>query len=168
MNNFLINLTNKISELYKMYETYIWKNENRRLAVIYGDNLMITFYLFESSQLIDEISLSFDKKEYDLYKAICLRTFIVLLGNVMVHKMENDDVYYNNIHKPYLALIVKDKNVATSIDKILVNQLNVITNFNIKEVVDASNKVNNKVYSKKFLNRFDARIKLSREMLKRW
>ena len=109
MNKFLVNVTEKIDKLYKIYEDYIWKNKDRRLAVIFQNNMIITFYLYEGNELLDELHLSFDNNEYDLYKAICLRSFAIMLGNVMVYKMDDEDVYYNKKHKSYITIIVKDK-----------------------------------------------------------
>ena len=168
MNKFLVNVTEKIDKLYKIYEDYIWKNSSRHLAVVFQNNMIITFYLYEGNELLDEFHLSFDKNEYDLYKAICLRSFAIMLGNVMVYKMASEDVYYNKMHKSYITIIVKDKNIVSLIDKILEHQLEERIDFNTKIISDESNKVKKRIYNKKFLREFDTRIHLSEEMFKGW
>ena len=166
MNKFVIELTDRINELYKTYESYIWNGKNRRLAIVFQNNMTLTFYLYEDNELVDELHLSFDRKEYDLYKAICLRTFVISLGNVLVHKLEDEDAYYNDKHKPYLVVISKDKKINNLIDLILENQEKEIINYNTDIIKNTSSLVKRKVYDKNFLKQLDTRIRLSHEMLK--
>ena len=166
MNKFINELTERINELYKTYESYIWKGKNRRLAIVFQDNMILTFYLYKDNELIDELHLSFSENEYNLYKAICLRTIVISLGNVLVHKLEDEDAYYNDKHKPYLVVISKDKNISNLIDLMLEKQEKEIINYNTDIIKNTSSLVKRKVYDKKFLNELDKRIMLSHEMLK--
>lgn len=167
MNKPIDELTERINKLYKTYEKFITNKSDRHLAIIF-DNNILTFYLYEKEELIDEFHLSFDEKEKDLYKATCLRTFIMALGNVLVHKQKTDDynTYYNNHHKPYQAVIAKDKNVDKLIEEMLENQETEIINNDTKVVKDLTDSLKTKRYKRKFWDALDQRIKISREMLK--
>ena len=85
MNKNIELLTKKVDELCKLYESYAWREKNRKLAVVFQQNMTISFYLYENEELVDDIQLCFLQKEFDVYRAICLRTFAILLGNVEVH-----------------------------------------------------------------------------------
>lgn len=168
MNKFVIEVSDKINELYKIYESYIWKSDNRKLAIVFQNNMILTFYLYDNNELVDEIHLSFNKNEYDLYKAICLRTFVSVLGNVLVHKLDDENAYYNVKHKPYLAVISKDDNISSLIDLMLENQEKEIIDCNTTIVKDTTNLVKKRIYDKKFLQELDLRVKMSNEILRRW
>ena len=167
MNKFVNELTERINEFYKIYETYAWKQSNRKVVVSFGEKKNLSFYLFENDEPIDELQLSFDEKEENLYRAICLRTFIMIIGNVKIHKL-SDDMYYNPHHKPYLLIISRDKKLCNDLDRLIEIQTNEILNFDTDIVKNSVSKVKYKKYSKKFLSELDTRIDLSREMFRKW
>lgn len=167
MNKFVDELSDRINELYKVYENYIWKKDGRRLAIVFQNNMILTFYLFENNELVDELHLSFDKNEYNLYRAVCLRTFVMALGNVLVHKLDSEDVYYNDKRKPYLAVISKSDSITEIIDIMLETQETEIINKNNIMIQTLEKNIKRKVYNKQFLKELDTRIKLSDKMLKR-
>ena len=167
MNKFVDELSYRINELYKVYENYIWKKEGRRLAIVFQNNMILTFYLFENNELVDELHLSFDKNEYNLFRAVCLRTFVMALGNVLVHKLDSEDVYYNDKRKPYLAVISKSDSITEIIDIMLETQETEIINKNNRMIQTLEKNIKRKVYNKQFLKELDTRIKLSDELLKR-
>ena len=167
MNKFVDELSDRINELYKVYENYIWKKDGRRLAIVFQNNMILTFYLFENNELVDELHLSFDKNEYNLFRAVCLRTFVMALGNVLVHKLDSEDVYYNDKRKPYLAVISKSDSITEIIDIMLETQETEIINKNNRMIQTLEKNIKRKVYNKQFLKELDTRIKLSDELLKR-
>ena len=169
MNNYINELTDKLYELYKTYESYAWKYNDRRIVIAFQKDRRLSFYLYElygQKELVDDLHLSFDKLEYDLYKIICLRLFVMIIGNVKIHKLGNE-MYYNPIHKPYLLVINKDMELKKMIDEMIVRQDNEILNFDIDIVKDVSKNVKKKKYSKQFLDNIDAHTKLLREILRR-
>ena len=166
MKKMIDELTERISKLYKTYENFLWRGNNRELIITFQSNRLISFYLYKDMEIIDEIYLSFDEKEYDLYKAACLRTFIICFGNVLAHKHEDEDVYYNDKHKPYLYIISKDKNVTALVDSMIAKQEQEIINENTPEVKGITERIKKRVYDKKFLEHLDQRIKISHELLK--
>ena len=120
-------IADKLYELYKTYEEYIWKNEeNRKLIVIFGKDMILSLYLYEDKELIDELNLKFDNKEENLYISLCLKLFILLLGNVYVYK--EDNIYYNINHKSYLGVIAGNNKLNNIINELVNNQNDKIIN----------------------------------------
>ena len=167
MNNFADKLFYRINELYKIYENYIWRKDGRRLAIVFQNNMILSFNLYENEELIDELHLSFDKKEYNLYRLICLKTFIMALGNVLVHKLDDENAYYNDKQKPYLIVISKNDGITELIDMTIEKQEDEIINYNHRFVKTLEKNIKGRFYDKKFLNELDTRINLSDIMLKR-
>ncbi len=161
-------LTDRIKKLYRSYEKFILNGENRNLAIIFQNNKVLTFYLYNNGELIDELSLSFEDKEYAIYTALCVNVFIITLGNVYIHKETEEDksIYYNNKHKPYQAIISEDRNLNNIFDALITKQDNEFINLETQEVKNIMDSIKPKRYSRKFLDRLDQRIKISCEMLK--
>ena len=157
-------VVNKLYELYKIYEEYIWKYNGRKLIVMFQNN-MISFYLYQDNQVVDELDISFDNKEEKLYTSICLKTFIFLLGNVLIYKDNN--IYYNNKHKDYLRVIVKDNRINKIINELVNNQINEVIDTK-NNIIKNNTKIKRKIYNKEFLNKLDTRIELSKIMLRGW
>ena len=169
MKKIVDELTERIKKLYASYEKFMWHEANRNLAIIFGKNRVITFYLYEDGELADELSLTFEDKEYDVYKALCLNIFIMALGNVYIHTNEDDEnkhIYYNNQHKPYQAIISDDDSLNSILDSLVAKQDTEFINSESPEVKNVVEGIKPKRYSRKFLNQLDQRIKISREMLK--
>lgn len=168
MKKYIDELTKRIDELIKIYEQYLWKDEDSNLIVSFQDN-MIMFNLCEDNEIIDEIYLSFEEKERKFYEAICLRTFALLLGNVRVYKddIANDyTMYYNESRKPYFAVISNDNNILLLINSLVdCQETEVISNNQI--IMKANKKVSRYLPNISVLNSFDNRIYITKEMLRK-
>ena len=169
MKRYIDELVDRINNLIKIYENYIWKSDDRNLVVVFQKDLIISFYLFEKGELVDELYLSFEENEKNFYNAVCLRTFALLLGNVMVYKADDNEhnVYLNNSLKSYLAVIAGDEEVASLIDSLIEVQDKEIINKDNKIIKEASKKIKKRLPNVSVLNQIDKRISLSREMLRR-
>ena len=169
MKRYIDELVDRINELIKIYENYIWKSDDRNLVVVFQKDLIISFYLFEKGELVDELYLSFEENEKHFYNAVCLRTFALLLGNVMVYKADDNEhnVYLNNSLKSYLAVIAGDNEVASLIDSLIEVQDKEIINKDNKIIKEVSKKVKKRLPNVSVLNQIEKRISLSREMLRR-
>ena len=169
MKRYIDELVDRINELIKIYENYIWKSDDRNLVVVFQKDLIISFYLFEKGELVDELYLSFEENEKHFYNAVCLRTFALLLGNVMVYKADDNEhnVYLNNSLKSYLAVIAGDNEVASLIDSLIEVQDKEIINKDNKIIKEDSKKVKKRLPNVSVLNQIEKRISLSREMLRR-
>ena len=157
-------LTKKIEELCKLYESYAWREKNRKLVVVFQQNMTISFYLYENEELVDDIQLRFLQKEFDVYRAICLRTFAILLGNVEVHFKDN--VYFNEKHKDYLGIIVGNEEVKADIDEMVKNQYEANINFNNPVIKAADKKIKRKLLKKQAVDDMTRRIEMSRNFLR--
>ena len=168
MKKYIDELAKRIDELIKIYEQYLWKDEDSNLIVSFQDN-MIMFNLCEDNEIIDEIYLSFEDKERKFYEAICLRTFALLLGNVRVYKddIANDyTMYYNESRKPYFAVISNDNNILSLINSLVdCQETEVISNNQI--IMKANKKVSRYLPNIPVLNSFDNRIYITKEMLRK-
>lgn len=159
-------VTNKLYELYKTFEEYVWKNEDeRKIIIVYRNDMTLSCYLYDNNEVIDELDLKFDIKEELLYQSICLKLFILLLGNVYIYK--EDDVYFNIRHKKYLGIVVDNNKLNKLITSLVANQNDKVINKD-NDIIKDSLKIKNKVYSKKFINELDSRIELSKKMLRGW
>ena len=169
MKRYVDELVDRINELIKIYENYIWKSDDRNLVVVFQKDMIISFYLYEKEELIDELYLSFEEKEKYFYQAICLRIFALLLGNVMVYKAPDKEhnIYLNESLKPYLAVIAGDKEVASLIDSLIKEQEKEVINKDNKIIKEVSRKVRNRLPNVSVLREIDKRISLSKEMLRR-
>lgn len=174
MNSYLNLLTEKIFDLYTAYEDYAFssyvKDENKyKLVVTFTDNNSIHFAMFEKNskhefELLDEIYISFEE-ERELYEAISLRLFVKALGNVMIHKLDNN-MYFNAIHKSYVLVIAKDKEVNDMFDNIIVNQENEIISLDNEIIEKKAALVRSKKCNNLFLCAIEIRAKMTREILR--
>lgn len=156
-------VVNRLNELYKIYEQFIWKRKDRRLIVLFQENMTISFYLYEGKEVVDELDISFDEKESSLFRIIALKLFANLLGNVYIHNEEN--IYYNKKHKDYLRVIVCDEELKKIISKLVSNQEKEIINTN-NSVIKENIPVLKRKYSKEFIGQLDKRVNLSSLMLR--
>lgn len=167
MKRYIDELTKRIDELLKTYEQHLWSNHDDGLYVTFKDN-MIMFNLLHDREMIDELYLSFEEKERKFYEAICLRTFALMFGNVMVYKdtlMDEYMMYFNEKQKPYFALATDDKELINMIDTILDTQEEEAIK-NHKILKDMNNKVKKYLPNRPVLYNLDKRIEVSKEMLR--
>ena len=164
MDKFLDDVIKSLDDLYYIYERYMWNNNDSNLEVLIQDNT-ICFYVYKNKELIDEILLTFDDKERGIYVYICLRLLLILLGNVYIYNQDN--LFYNNIHKKYLKLIVNDEFVLDSMIKIISMQDNIIINENMDLILDIRESLIRKKYSHDFVKKLNDRIDFSRKLFKR-
>jgi len=173
MNKYLNLLTNKIYELYRAYEnhafnSYIQGKSNRQIIVNFKSNNTIHFALFEKNQshefeLIDEVYIGFDD-ERKLYEAVSLNIFIKILGNVTIHKLDNNS-YFNAMHKPYIYVMVEDRIINNNINKLIANQEEKL---NTEIIDDISKHIKSKKVCWSFLSQIEDRTELTKEMFRKW
>ena len=161
MNKTIKKIEDKLKKLYQIYEMYIWKENNRNLIVIMNDN-SIAFYLYNKNEVIDEFILSFSEKETKLYQYLCLKTLVIIFGNVWIKNNENS--YYSNSYKDYVKLIVNDEVVNNMIKELIENQEKEYIDDN-SLINDISKQVNGKIYKKSFINEIDKRIEITKKVL---
>ena len=164
MEKFLEEFVSSLDRLYYTYENYIWKNSDSKLDVLIQDNT-ISFYLYKNSDVIDEIIFSFDEKEKTMYNYLCVRLLVILFGNVYVYNKDN--IFYNNMHKSYLRLIVNDESVLDIFDNIINNQEDSVIGENMELLLDMSEKLTKKRYYNKFIYEVNDRVELSKKLLRR-
>ena len=167
MKRYLDELTKRVDELIKVYENSIWKDEDKHLIVGFHREKMISFYLYDAGGIVDEMYLSFGEKEEKLYKALCLKTFAILLGNVKVNEFvgEGINIYYNRAIKPYLAVFSDNQEILSMLNTLVDNQENeVIKNNPI--IDDVSKKAKRYLPNYNALNELDERIDFSKKMLR--
>ena len=159
-------VNSKLMELYYVYESYIWKNEEKgiNINVIFEDN-MIYFDLGKEEDDIDSFGVSFSEEDRDIYKYISLRFMISMLRCVVIHKEEN--VFYNDYHKPYLSVIVSDTELLSLMnlvkqrqqDEILTDRIDILSN--LYEEIDKE-----KSLTLSFINNINSRVGLTRQLLR--
>ena len=163
--NYIDDMIIELNRLIKAYENYIDKHKNSKLDLIIGDldkeKNVIRFRLFDS-ELIDEFELSFDKDEYKKYRYISFEVIDLLLGNNIIHN--EDNILYNDIHKPYLKIIINDREILDTVKLLIVNQEKESINNMIK---DMKVKPYRLFYPFKFMNQFAYRVDVSEKVLKR-
>lgn len=167
MKKYIDELTKRIDELLKTYEQFLWKDKSRKLIVGFHPNQMISFYLYDGEELIDDVYLSFEGDE-TFFRALCLRTFIIMLGNVMVYKHENqeDNLYYNFAQKPYFAIVSRDEKLNVIIDNLIYNQETEVINKDNPLIREASCKVKKYIPNIGVLHQIDERIDKSKNKLR--
>ena len=148
MKDFLEDFVNVLTNLYNLYENYMWKHDDSNLEVLIQDRT-ICFYLYKNKEVIDELVLSFDEKEQGIYAYMCIRLMIVMLGNVIV-SIDNNELY-NSVHKPYLKLIVNDEGILDSMKRILAFQYKIVIHGKMEILEMVKNKLPRKVYPRKFI-----------------
>jgi len=154
-----------LNEIFNIYEQYIWRHDNSRLDVILQDNC-ISLYLYEDDEVIDEIIFNFGNgnRAFRIYRYMGIKMMLILLGNVIIKRDEN--ILYNDVHKPYVKLIVNDESLLLIMQEIIDRQYNEVIN----DKMDVINNIYIKVpwggTTRKFMNRLHERIGMSRMMLR--
>ena len=164
MDKFLEEVVNSLDKLYWTYENYIWKNDNCKLDVLLQDKA-ISFYLYKDKEVIDEIIVSFDDKEENVYKYLCVRLLFVLFSNCCIYNKDNE--FYNKNHKSYLNLVVNDMDVLYLFRDIVKMQEDMIVNENMSMVLEMRENLVKKRYYNQFISQFNTRIELSKKLLRR-
>ena len=164
MKNYREDLVNRLIDLYRMYEEYIWKYDDTKIDVLMQDNT-ISFYVYNKEETLDELIVDFSNKENNLYKYVCLRILLMFINDCIV--VQDDNIFYNNAIKPYLKLIVNDDDIKIMMGKLVSRQL---VEF-ITEDTDIIKEMKHSVkfllfYPTKFMNKLDERIGLSRKLLR--
>lgn len=163
MKNFEKDLVEQLSELYQMYENYMWKHEGSNLEVLIQDST-ICFYLYDGSEVIDEIVLTFDSKENNLWNYLSLRVMLILFDNAVIYR--DDNVLYNTVHKSYLKLTVNDDYILDMMDKIISMQYKVPIYGEMEFLEDMRKDLPWRLYPNKFMKRVNERIGISRKLLR--
>lgn len=100
------NICTKLGELYTLYENFIWKNDNTSLMIRFENN-GIGMMFFEGEYVTEGFTITFKPEERALYEYIVVRLFLKVLGNVVIHNIDN--VFYNQRHKGYVKFVVDDE-----------------------------------------------------------
>ena len=165
--NDIMKITDKIYELYKIYETYAWHNNHCKLVVHYRNNNTISIYLYQNDELLDDVHINFTEKEKPIYEVLSLNLFILTIGNVEIHKLGND-MYYNAHHKPYLLIISSDKEITKTLDTLVSRQNDEVLSLDMDIIKDKSKKIKKKTFNKKFIEAIDNRTQLTETLFRRW
>lgn len=158
-------IINYLEDLFFTYEKYMWKHEESNLVVLIQDN-SLGFYIYDKGETIDEFIIEFDDEE-EVYNYMCIRTMFILLGNVYIYRDNN--VLYNNTHKPYLKLIVNDKHILDMMNEIILLQDNIIIHENMDKVKAMREKANfkaNQEANELLLNFFAERVRMTKKLLR--
>ena len=156
----------QLNELYKIYETYAWHSNDRKIVVIYSQQT-ITFYLYDKNTLADEFHLVFPQEEKDLYEAISLNLFVKMLGNTRIHKLE-PNMYHNPYHKSYLLVIAEDQELQTIMDNLIIKQKTEDITLETSEIKEVNLKIKRRKYNQEFIDLLAKRVYLSDVMLREW
>lgn len=119
MEEYIKDITEKLEEIYVLYERYVWKHKESKIYILIQDNTIL-YYLKGPNGLEEEFELSFNENEEILYHYLSLQVLAIVLGNVYVHQDKN--ILFNNVHRPYVKMFVNDENVLAIMIPILSNQ----------------------------------------------
>lgn len=165
MRIFKEDLVNRLINLYNMYERYIWRHDGVKLDILMQDN-SISFYIYNNKEDLDEIIIDFSNKENNLYKYVCLRMLLMLMRDCVME--QDNNIFYNKVHKPYLRLIVNDDKIKELMSGLIVRQEIELITVNTDVIKDMRESVKgNLFYPSKFMNSLDERIGLSKKLLRK-
>lgn len=164
MKDFILDMVNKLEDLYNMYENYMWRHEDSRLEVLIQDG-SICFYMYKNDDVMDEIILQFDEGDKGIYAYLSIRLVIIMLGNVIIHV--DDNVLSNKFHKPYLKVIVNEEGILDSICRIIKYQDKIVIRGDMEILEKVRNILPRIRYPKKFMKQLDDRVSLSRKLLRK-
>ena len=165
MNRLELELLSSLEELCNLYEMYIWKRANSNLELLLQDN-SISFYLYEDNEVIDEVIFTFgdNVREMKVYRYISIRVILMLLGNVMM--FIDNNILYNNTHKPYFKVIINDDSLLEVIKVIVDRQYNEVINENIDIIRSMYTSIPYSFKHNKFKEKLHNRIDVSRKLLR--
>ena len=128
MNKRVDYITKNLNTLLAMYEDYATKKSNYKLGVLLASD-KIRVVLFEDNEIANYFTISFFEKEEKLREYMSISTFVMLLGNVLIHKKDN--VFFNERHKPYLRVMVTDKKLLEIFETICEKQMDMFVNMDM-------------------------------------
>lgn len=162
--NYIEDLVDEINRLSNIYERYIDRHDGVKLN-LYIDDRKISFKLYDDNEILDEFILEFNKYEKKVYKYVSIRTIILLLGNMMIYNEDNK--FYNNSHKPYLRVIVKDSEIYEIMMQLLERQEDEVINTKNETVENLHVKTPRIFYPFRFMANLDMRVEFTDMLLKR-
>lgn len=162
--NYVEDLILLIGKLSNIYERYIDLHNNVKLDLIIEDR-KISLKLYDENEILDEFALEFNKFQNKIYKYISVKTIILLLGNMIIHN--DDNKFYNNIHKPYLNVIVNDSEIyeilmqliSNQEEKVINNENDIVNNLKVKPI--------GLFYPFRFMATVDLRVDITDKLLKK-
>lgn len=169
---FIDKLTDKIKEIYYIYENYAWNDEDRRIiGAIFHKNGKISLYVYDGMELIDEVNIAFGEEELDLFRALSLRMFSFMIGNVMVYRFQDNKekdcyIYYNEKRKPYLYIVAKDENIRQDIDLMVDNQMNEWINMDNAIIKERTEVASSRIYDDSVLEIFEKKKSVAKILTK--
>ena len=174
MDKHLSLFTQKLYELYDAYEDHAFNsyvhNDNRYLLVLrFSNGELISYLLFDNitGHLVDDVHIDFENQEYDLFYVLALRLFVKSLGDVMIHKID-DNTYGNNIRKPYVQVVTDDAQLLKTFDELIKNQEVEYLNLDNKLIQGESLKVKIHHFDRHLINQIEDRTALTKELFRRW
>ena len=164
MKRYIKVLLDKLKELYEIYQRYCWHHEKDSSSIdVIFENDNITYSLYDiTGNEIDRFTMSFNKKEEELYLYMSIKVFAMLLNNYTVQKEGN--VYFNNFYRPHTKIIINDERIRNIIDNMQVDDdRNIIVDSNptIKKLYKKIPLWN---HNKAIITKMGERIKLTKKL----
>ena len=132
--------------------------------MIFDDN-MIYFDLGRNDEDIDSFGIQFDDKDRDIYLYVAIRFMISLLRCVVIHRDEN--ILFNDYHKPYLSVIIEDRELLSMMVDVIEIQKNEILTDRMELVNNLYNQIDdNKIVSIELIRNIDNRVEIAKKLLK--
>ena len=157
-------IMNEYEKLYRVYESYVWKDESNRKIVVIIENNEITFYLKEKDKKNHNFTVTFDGSETKAYYAVALRILAMLFGNVPV---SNDDtLYYSKGYKKYIQIFVRDEKVNQMFKELVSNQDKEYISKDNVFIANAVKKAKFVKFIRTLINTMDERIEDIKKKLK--
>ena len=164
MNTYKKDLVETLIDLYNMYERYMWKHEDVKLDILVQDGC-VSFYLYSSSDDLDEIIVEFTNRENAMYKYVSINMLLMLMRDCVM-KVDGN-IFYNAVHKPYMKLIVNDDEIRDVMVQLVNRQYTEFIGEDTDIVQNISRKVPfNIFYPNRFMNELEERIGISRKMIR--
>ena len=164
MNTYKKDLVETLIDLYNMYERYMWKHEDVKLDILVQDGC-VSFYLYSSSDDLDEIIVEFTNRENAMYKYVSINMLLMLMRDCVM-KVDGN-IFYNTVHKSYMKLIVNDDEIRDIMVQLVNRQYTEFIGEDTDIVQNISRKVPfNIFYPNRFMNELEERIGISRKMIR--
>ena len=164
MKRYIKRLLEKLKELYDIYQKYCWYHEkdSSNINIIFEDDNIIYSLYDKTETEIDRFTMSFAKKEEELYLYMSIKIFVMLLNNYTVQKDGN--IYFNNFYRPHTKIIINDERIINIIDSMQTEK--------DKSIIIDSNPTVKKLYkkiplwnhNKAMITKMGERIKLTKKL----
>ena len=148
-----------LEDLCFIYDDYIKKNNGSKLEVLIQSN-MISMQLYKDNGVIDQFGLAFSHKERDCYMYISVVLMKILFGSSVIHNKDN--IFFNDIDKPYLSLIVNDEDVLNRMFMMAA----IHRDIDFYDKLDRGQRIRNKVNRNRTAGLLDERVNITKALLR--